>query len=756
MSYIRSYKHGTQRAPLMSSSLIALAAFGTPFAAQAQSTERKEARLPDIVVKAEADANYKADTVSSPKLTAPLLDTTQTITVIKKEVLQEQGAGSLMEALRNTPGITLQLGENGNTSAGDTFQLRGFAAQSSIFLDGIRDLGAVTRDIFNVEQIEISRGPAGTDVGRGAAGGYINLASKLPHLDNAMSATVSYDSGERVRGTTDLNQRIGATSAFRLNLLAQDGGVMGRKVIERKAAGVAPALAFGLGTPTRVFVFSQHLRLNGLPDGGLPAVGLEGYVRLDNTPLAGAPAVSRNNFYGADSDYEKVDSDMATVKVEHQLGKAMLTNTSRYGKSSMDRILTGVNTITLPLATMNDRNTWTLSRSRQSVFQENKILANTTNIVTDFSTGSIGHTLSAGLELLSEEQFSPTRINVGVMAAANLYNPNSADPVTGYNPTRNGVFTQGRTRTAALYAFDTIKLNEQWQINGGVRFERYNTETRGAALSTSATPAIPVGTLVASEVEKSDRLVSWKAGALYKPTADGSVYLAYATSQTPPGSANFGLSATTGNINNASMAPQKTTNVELGTKWDLIQKKLAVTGTVYRTENKNEFPVQDPVTLRYEQAGNRRVEGGELGVVGQITPAWSIIAGVAKMEATLIEGSGSNIAGTATRWSPDLSANVWTTYMLNDKLSIGGGVRYMGMQRKVVAPGFPLANGAQGIPSYAVADAVLSYRVNPSLAVQLNVYNLTDKFYINALNSGGSRVTVGVERSAQLTANVAF
>lgn len=762
MSYIRNRKHATVRQPLLTPSLIALAALGASFGAHAQSApEKKEVELQGVTVKAAAEVPYKADTVSSPKLTQPLLDTTQTITVIRKEVLQEQGANSLVDALRNTPGITLQLGENGNTSAGDTFQMRGFSTQSSVFVDGIRDLGAVSRDVFNIEQIEVSRGPAGTDVGRGAASGYINLASKVPTQEAATSATVSYDSGTKARVTADHNHPLSDSSAFRINVMAQDGGQMGRKVIDKRSHAIAPSLAFGLGTPTKVYLFSQHLRQDGVPDGGIPAIGIPGYFfngpnAAVNAAVMSAPRVDMNNFYGYASDYEDVKADMVTVKIEHQLGpKTTLTNTSRYGKSSMDRILTGVNALA---ATSTDRSTWTVTRTRQSVLQENKILANSTNLVSEFTTGGLGHTVSAGLEFLNEQQFTPTRVGLGSLEAANLYNP-QPNPMTGVAPVLSGASSKGQTTTAAAYVFDTVKLNDKWQLNAGLRVERYNTETDAITVQAVTTPqTIPVGTRIGSHVEKSDTLVSWKAGALYKPTVDGSIYLAYATSQTPPGSANFGLSATAGNIANPSMDAQKTTNLELGTKWDLIQKQLAVTATIYRTENKNEFPVlEDPVALIYSQGGNRRVQGVELGVVGQITRNWSVIGGIATMDAEIIEGAGTTLTGTGTRWSPDLSATLWSTYKLNDKFSFGGGVRYMGEQKRVIAPNqtAPSTN-AQAIDSYVVADAVASYKVSKNVTLQLNVYNLFDKFHVVSLNNGGSRINLGVERSAQLTANIGF
>jgi catecholate siderophore receptor len=760
LSYIRNRKHAPARQPLLTHSLIALATLGAPVAAQAQ-TAPNEATLQELHVTAAPDAPYKAEKVSSPKLTQPLVDTTQTITVIKKEVIAEQGAGSIVDALRNTPGITLQLGENGNTSAGDTFQMRGFSTQSSIFVDGIRDLGAVTRDVFNIDQIEVSKGPAGTDVGRGAASGYINLASKLPSLDDALSGTVAYDSGDKARATVDLNRKLSDTSAFRINALAQDGGQMGRKVIDKKTVGIAPAIAFGLGSPTRFFLYSQHIRQDGTPDGGTPAIGMPGYNSTNADPaiaaaLRTAPRVDRENFYGYASDSEQVDADMLTAKVEHKLGeKTTLTNTSRYGKTKMDRILTGVNGITAVVP--GDRTTWQVARTRQSVLQHNQILANSTNIVTELAAGGVTHTLSTGLELLSEEQLSQTRVGLGDPVGANLYAPASAAAPANFNPVLNGVYTKGTTTTAAIYAFDTIKLNEQWQINGGVRAEHYNTETNAASLSTvAANPTLPVGTLLGSHLEKSGNLTSWKAGALYKPTTDSSVYAAYATSQTPPGGANFSLVSTAGNVNGPAMDPSKTTNIELGTKWDLIQKTLALTAAVYRTDNTNEFTLEDPVTHQFSQLGKRRVEGVELGLVGQITRNWNIIAGVATMDATILQGNPSNPADSATRWSPERSATLWSTYKVNDAFTFGGGVRYTSEQKRVVAPNAAPSNGVAAIPSYAVVDAVMSYKLARNVTLQLNVYNLFDKFYVASLNNGGSRINLGAPRSGQLTANFAF
>jgi catecholate siderophore receptor len=747
---IRSRKHTLAAQPLLNQSLLAMAAIGLPLAAQAQAQEKTMA---EIKVDAGAEAPYKAERASSPKLTAPLLDTPQTIAVIRKELIQEQGASSVVEALRNTPGITLQLGENGNTSAGDTFQMRGFSAQSSIFVDGIRDLGAVTREAFNIEQVEVAKGPAGADIGRGAAGGYINLVSKLPTREDAIAASLGFTQGGVKRGTADLTRSFGSSGAFRLNAMAQDGSVHGSKALDRNSKGLAPSIAWGLGTPTRVYLFSQHIRQDNVPDGGIPSVGMEGFYNAADA-LRTAPRVDRNNWYGIRGDREKIDADLLTAKIEHELApQTTLTNTTRWGKSSMDRIMTGIYAVATPTALPSS---WTVSRLRQSVLQENRILANTTNIASAFELGGLQHTLSAGLELLSEEQRAPSRLasSLGGAPAANLYAPNPDDALSGFHPVLSGAFSNGKTDTVGAYAFDTVKLNEQWLISGGLRAERYTTSTDSATLNTST------NALAGSHVEKSGNLASLKAGLLYKPTADGSVYLAYANAKTPPGSANLSLAAqTAANANNPALKPQKTTNVELGTKWDVIQKQLALTAALYRTTNKDEFPqLIDAVTNTWAQLGERRVQGVELGAVGQITRAWSITAGIATMSTEIKEGTtGNNAVGAATRWSPKVSATTWTAYKFSDALTVGGGVRYMGEQKRLVDPTqAAAATNMPAIPHYAVVDAMASYKVNKNVSLQLNLYNVFDKFYINTLNNSGARATLGAPRYAQLTANFLF
>lgn len=764
MAYIRSRQH-PKNAVQLKHTLIAIAALAAPLSVQAQmQTEgqknaqeqsKKENALPEIKVQAAQDIPYKAEVSSSSKLVKPLLETPQMVSIIKKELLQEQGAYNLMDALRNTPGITMQLGENGNTAAGDTFQMRGFATQSSVFVDGVRDLGAVTRDTFNVEQVEVVKGPAGADVGRGAASGYINLASKAAVMDDVTSGTASINSANNKRVTADINRKLGETTAVRLNVFKQDGGVAGRDQLENSGYGIAPAITFGLGQKSRAYFYSQHIRQNNVPDGGLPTVGLAGFYNAAAS-LKNAAKVNTENFYGSVNDFEKVEADMASAKFEFDVNDTtVLRNITRYGLSSMKRVVTGINGLTA----VGAPDTWTVARTRQGLDQSNEIIANQTSVNSSFDTAGFKHSLSAGLELLMERQnTNAMAVPTGtVIPAANIYQPNPH--VSLPMPVKSGASTEGQTKTIALYVFDAIDLNDLWQINTGLRYERYNTETRTISLSTSAAnPGLPVGTLLPAKMTKGDDLLSWKLGSVLKIAKNGRLYGVLATSLTPPGSANFSLSSAANNINGPMAEPQKASNLELGTKWDLLGKSLALTAAFYRTENANEIVQVDSVTNTFAQFGKRRVEGIEIGLVGQINPDWQVTAGAATMKTKILNGStGNNSTGAVARWSPDLTATLWSSYKVTPSWTVGGGVRYTSEQKRVVDPSLVLA--VQNMPSIAsnwVADAVVNYQFSPKLSVQLNVSNLTDKEYVNTLNNSGARYTQGAPRSFNLSANVLF
>ena len=764
MRYIQSRKHAAAHQPRHRSSVaLAAAVLALPGAVLAQSAAapaaaasqaRNEATLPTVKVQAAPENDYKADVVSSPKFTQPIVDTPQTITVIKKELLQQQAATSLSEALRNTPGVTMQLGENGSTQTGDSINLRGFDSSQSIFVDGIRDLGAVSRDVFNIDQVEVVKGPSGSDIGRGASSAYINLVSKSAQADGAF-ATGSLIGGtaSRKRLVADFNTPLTALagSAVRLNVMAQDYGTPGRDGVRQKRWGFAPTATFGLGSSTRETISYLHVQQDNRPDGGVSTFGVKGYVFAAATATVPAqkpgPAVDPSNFYGLSGDFDHVKIDMFTSRLESDLAKGFtLRNTTRIGRTVEDVVVTGVNAVT---ATAADPSGYTVARSRQGRHQDNEILTNQTNLASEFETFGLKHSLSTGIELTYERQKTATPVTVA--ATANLYAPNAGDAVA--LPAYKGTQTTGSTLTASAYAFETLNISNSFLINGGLRFDKYHTDTSGATY-TAAAGATPASLANNAPLALTDTVWSWKVGAVFKPAKNGSVYVTYSDSKNPPGGTNFALSSQASSAARPGLEPQEGTNIEAGTKWDLLGGDLLATAAVYRSENKNELVSDGAAVPTYAQIGKRRVQGVELGLVGNITKDLSLSVGYSHMDSKILVAAATTQGGVLT-FSPVNTFTSWLTYKLPLGITVGGGMRYVDTAARSSNTAAPTSNLLQA-PAYWVGDAMASYDISKNLQVQLNVANLFDKKYMQSLNNGGSRYTPGAERNGLISLNAKF
>ncbi|MDF1485136.1 catecholate siderophore receptor Fiu [Ramlibacter sp. H39-3-26] len=750
-------KAGPAAASLLTAGLTLTQAL--PLHAQAQSNT-----LSEVEVKSSAASDYKADRVSSPKFTQPLVNTTQTISVISEQVMQEQGATTLTEALRNVPGVgTFYAGENGSTSTGDAIYMRGFDTSSSIYVDGVRDLGSIARDVFNIDQIDVVKGPAGTDYGRSAPTGSINLSTKQPKLEDGFSASAGVGSGSYKRGTVDWNKALTGYdgAAFRLNALVQDASVAGRDGIENNRWGIAPSLAFGLNSPTRTYLNFLHVKQDNVPDGGVFTIGLPGYSSPDAAAYAErrgfldtAAAVDPKNFYGTSSDHDNVTADMATLRIEHDFTpETTLRNTTRWGQTKQDYLLSGImgqgysaagvlGTNGLQTPNPADPSTWSIARIISTRDQVNKIITNQTNVTTSLVSGAVKHDISAGLELTREEQTSYTLATTGTIPRVGVYNPDSSVSLPAY--ARTGARNDGSTDTYSVYAFDTLKFgpHDQWQVNAGLRYDRYKTDYD----TFDATGASTLG------LSKSGGLWNYKAGALYKPAPNGSVYVNYALSQQPPGGSNFTLSTAANNAGNPNMDPQKAKTLEFGTKWEVFNKKLLLTGAIFRTDIENEIVSNPDGTV--EQTGKKRVDGIEIGAIGQIAPAWAVTAGYTVQDTKVIKGANVAANGSADlAYTPKDAFLLWSTYRLPMGLTVGGGARYAGGLKRGT-------DGAVGTPnhtdSYWVFDAMATYRLMKNLDIQLNFYNLFDKDYVSAINKSGYRYFPGIPRSARLTANFRF
>ncbi len=708
-----------------------------------EKANESPADMPEIVIEADGQV-YNPSRLLNPKFTEPLRDIPQTITVIPKTVIEDRGAFSLRDVLRNTPGISMQAGEGGGGLPGDSLSIRGFSSRSDFFLDGIRDFGAYNRDPFNTEQVEVAKGPSSTTGGRGTTGGSINMASKMAHLQSSNLSTFSYGSNNLYRATADVNEPLGDHVALRLNGMFHHEDTAGRDEVGQERYGIAASLAFGLDTDTRFTLNYQRLEENNIPDYGIP------WVPSNNTlpwlgsaasfgALADQPApVSFDTWYGLRGvDYEHVQNDTITGIFEHDFSdKLRFRNVTRYSRTHRDSIYTAPRFRDLaggaPVQYSN-----LLNRQLQRRQMTSEVFSNQTNLTADFDTGPLKHALLFGLELYWERQLNANAAGIASVTDVFDTSVNIPQPLaaTGGIPGLPGA-AESHLDTVGLYLFDTVNIGPHWEISGGIRYDHLDAETRAAG--------------GAQGFANSDDLFSWKAGLVYKPVEYGSVFFGYGTSFNPSidGAVNTGLGAA---ATTAGLDPEQARSYELGTKWDLLEERLSISAALFRSEKTN-VRTTDAAGLT-TLGGDQVVQGIELGASGSITREWQVFSGYAYMQSDTKSSTNPNQVGQVLSNAPRHSFNLWTTYNVLEDLQVGFGAQYVGYRTNgnTNAAG---TNAVRTAPAYWTLDAMISYRVNDKLSFRLNIYNLADERYIDRV--GGGHFVPGPGRSAALTASVKF
>ncbi|NYZ12483.1 TonB-dependent siderophore receptor [Azospirillum sp. RWY-5-1] len=708
---------------VLTASTLGLALGAVASSANAQQTgSSSPTQLPAISVEGQTPhQDYKVDQSASPKRTQPIVDTPQTITIIPRQVIEDQKATTLRDVLRNTPGITFGAGEGGG-GQGENLRIRGFDGSNDILLDGMRDSAVRNnRDPFNLEQVEVTKGAASTQSGRGSAGGSINQISKTPQLRRFATADVTVGTDDLKRATADVNMpltEIGITgTALRLNVMAHDSGVAGRDYVENSRWGVAPSIAFGLGTPLRVTLSYLHQSDDNIPDYGIP--GLSGV----------APPVDLSSWYGVKGfNTEEQTTDIGTALFEYDVNDAVsLRNQFRYGESTrfnivtIPRFPTGTTTAFPPGTQVN--------RGQNFRDSLNTLLVNQTDATFRFTTGPVAHTMVAGMEVARETYKNKGISLVGTVPSTSLYNPNPYGVAVGW--AYNGSKTETEGDTLAFYLLDTIKLNEQWEITGGLRWDRYAAEATSTAVGGAVT-----------EYTKTSRMLSWNAGIVYKPLPFGSVYAAASTSFNPSGE----VPQTAVNATTSLADPQENVTYEVGTKWELLGERLLVSAALFQTTKTNERSTDPTGTTILD--GERQVRGFELGAQGKITDAWQVFGGYTYMDSEIVKGGGAN-QGNELANTPRHSFSLWTSYDLPWDLRVAGGVQYVGER-------YFNDNNLVKNDSYVVVDAMVSYKVNDTFGLQLNAYNLFDEEYIDKAHGGGGHLIPGLGRTVMLSTSVSF
>jgi catecholate siderophore receptor len=713
------------------------------------------------------DAKRVADPSSS-KFTAPLVDTPKSVTVITSKIIEQTAATSLTDILRTSPGITFGAGEGGQPLADRPF-IRGSSSANNIFVDGVRDSGGQTREIFNLEQVEVVKGPDSAYGGRGSGGGSINLSSKTPKADSFARGSVGVGTDEYVRATADFNYAFNDNVAVRLNVLGTKGNTPGRKAVDFSRWGFAPSLAVGLNGDTQLTVAYYHLDTDQMPDYGIPLITKTTEPRT----VSGILAVDRRNFYGIKSrDFQKTKSDIATFAIDHKINDDLnVRQVVRYSKSVNDYLVTNPGDGGVAQFVQGQ---WWMKRGTKSRWNPTETVAAVTDLHGKKVFGGLEHSFDIGIELSREENLNASYLPFGtttsacptgfVIAAATVTSVGGGDCTLVYKPNPNDVWvgtlnkgptTRNLTKTAAIYGFDTIKFGEKILLNLGVRHDSY--ESSGVDASATSANGVVTGVTYVARGGSWD-FTNYQVGLVYKPTTSSSLYASYATASTPPGISggdqNSNTTTGTGNLLTVQLEPEDSESFELGAKANIFNDTLALSAAAFKTTRKNAQIQIDANT--YAQVGEVEVKGVELGFSGNVTPKWQVFGGYTYMDSELVKGAYTNVnQGDPLANTPKHTFSTFTTYRVTRKIALGGGAYHVSKSFGGNQGG--AGGGANAIyaPAYWRYDAFASWTINPKVDLQLNVQNLTDERYIVRTN-GVHHADPAPGRQAILTFNVKY
>jgi len=662
----------------------------------------------------EVQANSMQLAASTPKFTEPLLNTPQTIGVVSRQLVEQQGAATLRDALRNVAGISLAAGEGG--SQGDNLTIRGFTARNDLFIDGMRDFGSYYRDPFNTQEVEVLQGPSSAAFGRGSTGGVVNQATKTPDLNRYISAGLSFGTDATRRAEIDVNvplKKLGPGASFRLNAMGHLSDVAGRDVATNRRDGIAPSLSLGLGTPTRVTLSYLHLNADDIPDYGIPW--------LFNGP---AP-VNRRNYYGLENgNYLRTYDDIGTAKVEHDFNsKITVRNQLRYANYARNVLITEPRVNTAPLNT--PLSALTITRNQLASNSTETFLDEQLDMTAHFETAGIRHSFVTGFEA-GRETSNPTRPSFTAPITSLL----SPDPSQSLNA-NPGVASSVKDSAVStgVYAVDTAKLGRHWEVTGGVRYDRFSND-----YAQFIAPA--------SSFHRVDSKPTWRAALSYHPIAAGTLYFAAGTSFNPSAE-TLALSAGTVNL-----PPESNKSYEFGTKWNLVHGKLAVNSSWFRTTKENARETSPINSLLVVLAGTQKVSGTEVDVTGHVTSRWDILSSYAYLDSRVVGSQffpGS--IGAALANVPKNTFAFWSTYRLPSRFHFGVGSNYVSSRTaSATVPLDPTTGLVKQVPGYWVFNAMVSRPITEHIDLQVNAYNLANRYYYDQLHPG--HIVLGAGRSA--------
>ena len=676
--------------------LAGAASLAFPAIAMADTSENEAPErdyLPrEIVVTGQQDSYSTDDGSTGTKTPTPLIDVPQTIAVLTEDQLEDQAITQLSEALRYLPGVSTESGE-GNR---DAVFIRGQETTADFYLDGLRDDAQYYRSLYNVERLEVLKGPNALIFGRGGGGGAINRVSKVANpVKKAIEFDGSIDTFGAFSLAADINQPLGAGAALRLNATYEEFN-NDRDFYDGRFIGITPTLTVDLGPATRLTTSFTHDNDERLADRGIPSFG--------NGPLEGYD----KTLFG-DPDFNLSDTvvNIARARIDHEFSDALSANVS-FQFADYDKVYANV----VPSGT--DGTDVRLTGYRNQTDRQN--LIGQANFVWQVATGGIDHMVLFGFEAGDQNTLDSRRTV--------LFDTATGPETSVWLPLQRVLDIPAISLTAPIrsrdsqltalsgYVQDQIDIGEHVQVIAGLRWDRFDLETTDL-----------IGNTTNARV---DEKVSPRVGLVLKPQENLSIYASYAQSFLPQSGDQF---TSLSNVD-AGLDPEKFENYEIGAKW-LVRPDLFLTASLFQLDRTNTTAPDPLVPGNILLTGSTRTKGVELSLVGKITPNWQANIGYTWLDGEIRSDTEAAAAGTRLEQLPEHQVSLWNRYQFTDSFALGLGVVYQDEQ-------FASVSNTVTLPDYWRVDAAAFYDVNDKVSLQVNVENLFDEAYYPAAHGNNN------------------
>jgi catecholate siderophore receptor len=691
---------------VLSASLCAQPVFAEEAAYDADASDDSRT----IIVTGMGDGYLASNSVTATKTDTPLIDIPQTINVVTREQLDDQAHHSLADILRYIPGTTVGQGE-GNR---DQITLRGQNTTADFFLDGVRDDVQYYRGLYNIERVEILKGPYALIFGRGGGGGIINRVQKSPVIDDFIYAgPASINSFGAYDASVDLNTPLSGAAAVRVNAVYENLDSH-RDYVGGERYAWNPYIAFNLNDAWKLGFSYEYVNDDRTTDRGIPSIATG--AGQPNRPISGY----RDQFFGTPGvNRTQFEAQIAKLRLDGQLATNLsFSGTMLYG----DYDKTYVNVYANGAASAQN-GTVALAAYSDPTQRENFIAQG--NLIWDVETGPLAHKILVGAEY-GDQQSANRRFN-GALSSSTLNLANPVFPTVAFNMVTRD--TVSDVTFSSVYVQDQISLGDHIDVVAGLRYDSFDIS------GTDLLPAID------RPFARKDDKISPRLGVIFKPQENISLYSSYSQSFLPRSGDQF-LSLT---VSQENLAPEKFTNYEIGAKWD-VQPNLNLTLAVFQLERSN-ATTPDPLNpLASINIGKTRTQGVELAATGKITSLWQVHGGYSYQDAKLV-GNNSVRLGQV----PKQQASLWNRYDLYPNFAVGLGIIHQSSQFAAIRT----TTNTTKLPAFTRIDAALFYDVSDTVQLQMNVENLLDaNYYSDAHNN--NNISTGAPINGRFTIRAQF